>query len=53
MGVRERVLDEGELDGDDSIKDDGGHEDREIDSIGEDSCGINGLDSIKLRSLEQ
>jgi hypothetical protein len=54
MGVRGRVLDEGEQDGDDGIKDDGGHEDREIDSVGEDGCWINGSDSmIKLRSSER
>jgi hypothetical protein len=52
MGVRGRVLDEGELDGDDGIKDDGGHEDRKIDGIGEDGCWINGLDSIKLKLSE-
>jgi hypothetical protein len=38
MGVRGKVLDEGELDGDDSIKDDGGEEDMEVDGIGEYSC---------------
>ena len=53
MGVRGRVLDEGEPDGDDGIKDDRGHEDREIDGVGEDGCEINGSDSIKLRSLDR
>ena len=31
MGVRGRVLDEGELDGDDDIEDDGGEEDMGLD----------------------
>jgi hypothetical protein len=38
MGVRGRVLDEGELDGDDGIEDDRGEEDMEVDNIGEDGC---------------
>ena len=38
MGVRGRVLDEGELDGDDGMEDDGGEEDMEVDDVGEDGC---------------
>jgi hypothetical protein len=52
MGVRGRVLDEGELDGDDEIEDDGGEEDMGVDGVGEDGCWINGSVSIKLRSSE-
>jgi hypothetical protein len=49
MGVRGRALDEGELDGDDDIEDDGGEDDIEVDGVG---SGINGSPSIKLRSSE-
>ncbi len=49
MGVRGRVLDEGELDGDDGIEDDGGEDDIEVDGVG---SGINVPPSIKLRSSE-
>jgi len=52
MGVRGRVLDEGELDGDDEIEDDGGEDDMGVDGVGEDGCWINGSVSIKLRSSE-
>jgi hypothetical protein len=48
MGVRGRVLDEGELDGDDGIEDDGGEEDMRVDGVGEDGCWINGSASLKL-----
>jgi hypothetical protein len=52
MGVRGRVLDEGELDGDDGIEDDGGEDDIEVDSVGEDGSGIYGSPSIRLKSSE-
>jgi hypothetical protein len=52
MGVRGRVLDEGELDGDDEIEDDGGEEEMGVDGVGEDGCWINGSVSIKLKSSE-
>jgi len=52
MGVRGRVLDEGELDGEDVIEDDGGEDDIEVDAVGDNGCSINGSDSIKLRSSE-
>jgi hypothetical protein len=51
MGVRGRVLNEAEPDGDDGIEDDGGEEDMEVDGIGEYGCWINGY-SIKLRLSE-
>jgi hypothetical protein len=38
MGVRGRVLDEGELDGDDGIEDDEGEEDIGVDAREEDGC---------------
>jgi len=52
MGVRGRVRDEGELDGDDGIEDDGGEEDIEVDGVREDGSGRNGSPSIRLRSSE-
>ena len=52
MGVKGRVLDEGELDGDDGIEDDGGEDDIEVDIVGEDGSGIYGSPSIRLRSSE-
>lgn len=51
MGVKGSVLDEGELDGDDRIEDDGGEEDMGVDKR-EGGCSIKGSDSIKLRSSE-
>jgi hypothetical protein len=51
IGVKGSVLDEGELDGDDCIEDDVGEEDMGVDER-EGGCGINGSDSIKLRSSE-
>lgn len=53
MGVRGRALEEGELDGDDGIEDDGGEEDMEVgvDEIGEDVSWVNGGSyPIKLSS---
>jgi len=38
MGVRRRVLDEGELDGDDSIEDDRGEENIGVDKRDEARC---------------
>jgi hypothetical protein len=38
MGVRGRVLDEGELDGDDGIEDDEGEEDMGVDEREEGGC---------------
>jgi hypothetical protein len=38
MGVRGRVLDEGELDGDDGIEDDEGEEDMGVDESEEGGC---------------
>ena len=51
IGVKGRVLDEGELEGDDDIEDDGGEEDMGVDER-EGGCLIKGSDSIKLRSSE-
>jgi hypothetical protein len=53
MGIRGRVLDDGELDGDDGIKDDGGEEDMGVEEREEGGCSINGLYSdFKLGSSE-
>jgi hypothetical protein len=52
MGVRGRVLDEGELDGDDGMDDDGGEDDMEVEDVGEDGSSMNGSASIKLISSE-
>ena len=54
MGVRGRVLDEGELDEDDGIEDDGGEEDMGVDEREDAGCWKNGSDSdpIKLKSSE-
>jgi hypothetical protein len=38
MGVRRRVLDKGELDGDDSIEDDKGKEEMGVDESEEGGC---------------
>jgi len=52
MGVRGRVLNEGELDEDDGIEDDEREEDMGVDGVGEDGYWINGSISIKLGSSE-
>jgi hypothetical protein len=54
MGVRGRVRDEGELDGDDGIEDDCGEEDMGVEAREDAGCWINGSDSdpIKLKSSE-
>ena len=52
MGIRGRVQDDGELDGDDGIEDDGGKEDMEVEER-EGGCSINGSYSdCKLGSSE-
>ena len=53
MGVRGRVLDDGELDGDDGIEDDGGKEDMGVEEREEGSCSINdSYSDCKLGSSE-
>ena len=53
MGVRGRVLDDGELDSDDGIEDDGGKEDMGVEEREEGGCSINGSYSdCKLGSSE-
>ena len=55
MGVRGRVLDEGELDREEGIEDGGGEEDKDmkVEESEECGCSMNGSDSnCKQRSLE-
>jgi hypothetical protein len=53
MGVRGKVLDDGELDGDDGVEDDGGEEDMGVEQREEGGCLINNSHSdCKLRSSE-